>query len=129
MQPIKVLVAKPGLDGHDRGAKIIAKYLRDSGMEVIYTGLRQTPETIVSTAIQEDVRIIGLSVLSGAHLELCRKLYAEFRARKAEPPPVVVGGIIPPEDVAELKKLGVREVFSPGTPLEGIRRRIVELAG
>ena len=128
MERIKVLVAKPGLDGHDRGAKIIAKYLRDSGMEVIYTGLRQTPATIVATAIQEDVDIIGLSVLSGAHLDLCRKLFDLFRERHMEPPPVVVGGIIPPEDVDELKGMGVRAVFLPGTPLAGIRSEVEALA-
>ncbi len=127
MQRIKVLIAKPGLDGHDRGAKIVAKYLRDAGMEVIYTGLRQTPETIANTAIQEDVDVVGLSILSGAHLPLCQKLLATFREKKVDPPPVFVGGIIPDEDIGELKQLGVAEVFLPGTPLQQISTRIHHL--
>ncbi|MCX6557547.1 MAG: cobalamin B12-binding domain-containing protein [Candidatus Aminicenantes bacterium] len=124
MHRVKVLIAKPGLDGHDRGAKIVAKYLRDAGMEVIYTGLRQSPETIVNTAIQEDVAIIGLSILSGAHLQLCKRIMAVFSEKKVPPPPLFLGGIIPKEDLPELKKLGVQEVFPPGTPLESIADKI-----
>jgi methylmalonyl-CoA mutase, C-terminal domain len=127
IEHIKVLLAKPGLDGHDRGAKIVAKFLRDCGMEVIYTGLRQTPETIVNTAIQEDVDIIGLSILSGAHLQLCKKVFEIFHKKSVNPVPVFVGGIIPVEDIPLLKELGVREVFLPGTPLEVINSRISSL--
>jgi len=126
MRKIKVLIAKPGLDGHDRGAKIVAKYLRDAGMEVIYTGLRQSPETIANTAIQEDVDLIGLSILSGAHMQLCQKLFSFYQRKKIPAPPVLVGGIIPEDDVAKLKKTGVREVFPPGTPLASIASRIRE---
>ncbi|MBI4723363.1 MAG: cobalamin B12-binding domain-containing protein [Candidatus Stahlbacteria bacterium] len=113
---IRVLIAKPGLDGHDRGAKIIAAALRDAGMEVIYTGLHQTPEQIVETAIQEDVDVIGLSILSGAHLTIFPKVINLLKERGAEDIIVSGGGIIPPEDVAELKKMGVAELFGPGTP-------------
>ncbi len=127
MPPKKVLIAKPGLDGHDRGAKIVAKFLRDSGMEVIYTGLRQTPDVIAHTAIQEDVEVIGLSILSGAHLSLCRKLFSVFKEKGVTPPAVVLGGIIPEEDIPELKAMGVKEVFQPGTPLERIGRVIQSL--
>ncbi|MDD8011937.1 MAG: cobalamin B12-binding domain-containing protein [Acidobacteriota bacterium] len=129
MHRIKVLIAKPGLDGHDRGAKIIAKYLRDAGMEVIYTGLRQSPETIVNTAIQEDVSIIGLSILSGAHIQLCKKIMDIYQAKKIAPPPVFLGGIIPGEDMPELKRIGIREVFPPGTPLEDVAGKVREIAG
>jgi methylmalonyl-CoA mutase C-terminal domain/subunit len=129
MNRIKVLIAKPGLDGHDRGAKIIAKYLRDAGMEVIYTGLRQSPETIVNTAVQEDVSIIGLSILSGAHIQLCKKIMAVYREKEIAPPPMFVGGIIPAEDMAELKKIGIREIFPPGTQLEQVAGKIREIAG
>ena len=129
MHRIKVLIAKPGLDGHDRGAKIVAKYLRDSGMEVIYTGLRQSPETIVNTSIQEDVSVIGLSILSGAHLQLCKKIMAVFKEKEVVPPPVFLGGIIPGEDMPELKKIGIREVFPPGTPLEEVAGKVREIAG
>ncbi|HSQ36076.1 MAG TPA: cobalamin B12-binding domain-containing protein, partial [Candidatus Binatia bacterium] len=114
----------PGLDGHDRGAKIVAKYLRDAGMEVIYTGLRQSPETIVNTAIQEDVAIIGLSILSGAHMQLCKKILAVYAEKNIAPPPMFLGGIIPREDLSELKKIGIQEVFPPGTPLETIAVKI-----
>jgi methylmalonyl-CoA mutase, C-terminal domain len=127
MHRLKVLIAKPGLDGHDRGAKIVAKYLRDAGMEVIYTGLRQSPETIVNTAIQEDVAIIGLSILSGAHMQLCKKIMAVFAEKNAQPPPIFLGGIIPREDLPELKKIGIRDVFPPGTPLENIAGKIREI--
>jgi methylmalonyl-CoA mutase C-terminal domain/subunit len=127
MHRVKVLIAKPGLDGHDRGAKIVAKYLRDSGMEVIYTGLRQSPETIVNTAIQEDVAIIGLSILSGAHMQLCKKIMAVFAEKNISPPPLFLGGIIPREDLPELKKIGIREVFPPGTALESIAVKIREM--
>jgi methylmalonyl-CoA mutase C-terminal domain/subunit len=129
MHRIKVLIAKPGLDGHDRGAKIVAKFLRDSGMEVIYTGLRQSPETIVNTAIQEDVSIIGLSILSGAHLQLCKKIMAVYKEKEIAPPPMFLGGIIPSEDMAELREIGIREVFPPGTPLEQVAGKVREIAG
>ena len=129
MHRIKVLIAKPGLDGHDRGAKIVAKYLRDAGMEVIYTGLRQSPETIVNTAIQEDVSIIGLSILSGAHLQLCQKIMSVYKKKEITPPPMFLGGIIPSSDLAELTKIGIREVFPPGTPLENIAAKVREIAG
>jgi methylmalonyl-CoA mutase C-terminal domain/subunit len=118
--PIRVLVAKPGLDGHDRGAKIIARALRDAGMEVIYTGLRQTPEMIVNAALQEDVQVIGLSILSGAHNAIVPRLMELLREKKMEDVKVVVGGIIPDGDAAELKRLGVAAVFQPGASLEGI---------
>lgn len=120
MNKCRILIAKPGLDGHDRGAKVVAKYLRDSGMEVIYTGLRQTPEIIVNTSIQEDVSAVGLSILSGAHLRLCKKIFKLFKEKKVDPPPVFVGGIIPEEDIDKLKKIGVKSVFLPGTPLPEI---------
>ncbi len=129
MQRIKVLIAKPGLDGHDRGAKIVAKYLRDAGMEVIYTGLRQSPETIVNTAIQEDVSVVGLSILSGAHVQLCRKIMAVYKEKEIPPPPMFLGGIIPNADMPELREIGIREVFPPGTPLEHIADRVREIAG
>lgn len=128
MHRVKVLIAKPGLDGHDRGAKIVAKYLRDAGMEVIYSGLRQSPETIVNTAIQEDVSIIGLSILSGAHMQLCKKIMAVFSEKNVPPPPLFLGGIIPREDLPELKEIGIREVFPPGTPLETIAAKIREIS-
>jgi methylmalonyl-CoA mutase C-terminal domain/subunit len=111
---IRVVVAKPGLDGHDRGAKIIARALRDAGMEVIYTGLHQTPEQIVETAIQEDADAVGISILSGAHMTLVPRILALLREQGAEDVLVVVGGTIPNDDIAELKQLGVAEVFTPG---------------
>jgi methylmalonyl-CoA mutase C-terminal domain/subunit len=118
--PIRVLVAKPGLDGHDRGAKIIARALRDAGMEVVYTGLRQTPEMIVSAAIQEDVDCIGLSILSGAHNIIVPRITALLREEKAEDILVVLGGTIPDHDADGLRKNGVSTIFGPGTPLETI---------
>ena len=113
---IRVVIAKPGLDGHDRGAKIIARALRDAGMEVIYTGLHQTPEQIVETAIQEDADAVGISILSGAHMTLVPKIVRLLRERSAGDVLVVVGGTIPRDDVEELKRLGVAEVFTPGAP-------------
>ena len=115
---LRVLIAKPGLDGHDRGAKVVAQALRDAGFEVIYTGLKRTPEEIVQEAVQEDVDVIGLSILSGAHLPLARKLLAGLKAAGAEEISVVVGGIIPAADVEALKAAGVREVFPVGTRLD-----------
>jgi methylmalonyl-CoA mutase, C-terminal domain len=117
---IRVLVAKPGMDGHDRGVKIIARALRDAGMEVIYAGLRQTPEMIVSAAVQEDVDVIGLSILSGAHNSIVPRVVDLLRKNHAEDILVVIGGIIPDVDVEPLKKLGVAAIFLPGTPLEDI---------
>lgn len=117
---LRVLIAKPGLDGHDRGAKVVAQALRDAGFEVIYTGLKRTPEEIVREAVQEDVDVIGLSVLSGAHLPLARKVLAGLKAAGAGDISVVVGGIIPEGDVPALKAMGVQEVFPMGTPLETI---------
>jgi methylmalonyl-CoA mutase, C-terminal domain len=116
--PIRVLVAKPGLDGHDRGAKVIARALRDAGMEVIYTGLRQTPEMIVNAALQEDVDCIGLSILSGAHNVIVPRVLALLKERNANDILVVLGGTIPAQDIAALKEQGVAEVFGPGTSLE-----------
>ena len=116
--PIRVLVAKPGLDGHDRGAKVIARGLRDAGMEVIYTGLRQTPEMIVNAAIQEDVQVIGLSILSGAHNAIVPRVTALLKEKGAHDILVVVGGTIPEQDIAFLKSSGVAAIFGPGTPLE-----------
>jgi methylmalonyl-CoA mutase C-terminal domain/subunit len=116
----RVLIAKPGLDGHDRGAKYIAKALRDAGMEVIYTGIRQSPAEIVQTAIQEDVDLIGLSLLSGAHNELFPRILEELKSRGAEDIPVIGGGIIPESDHAHLKACGVREIFTPGTSIEEV---------
>ena len=118
--PIRVLVAKPGLDGHDRGAKIIARALRDAGMEVIYTGLRQTPEMIVSAALQEDVQVIGLSILSGAHNAIVPRVLELLREKGMAGVKVVVGGIIPDEDARELERQGVTAVFQPGVSLESI---------
>jgi methylmalonyl-CoA mutase C-terminal domain/subunit len=117
---IRVLVAKPGLDGHDRGIKVIARALRDAGMEVIYTGLRQTPEMIVTAALQEDVQVIGLSILSGAHKAIVPRLMDLLRDRNMSDVLVLIGGTIPDEDAAELKRLGVAEVFQPGASLDGI---------
>src|SRR5246500_2000316 len=117
---IRVLVAKPGLDGHDRGAKIIAKALRDAGMEVVYTGLRQTPEMIVNAALQEDVQVIGLSILSGAHNAIVPRVMELLKEKGMTDVLVVIGGIVPDEDAAALKSLGVAAVFQPGASLEGI---------
>ena len=112
---IRVLIAKPGLDGHDRGAKVIARALRDAGMEVIYTGLRQTPEMIANAALQEDVDVVGLSILSGAHMSLVPRVLELLKTNQQDHVLVFVGGIIPEEDAAELKKMGVRAVYGPGT--------------
>ncbi len=122
--PIRVLVAKPGLDGHDRGAKVIARALRDAGMEVIYTGLRQTPEMIVNAAIQEDVDCIGLSILSGAHNAIVPRVTALLRERSATDILVVLGGTIPEQDIPALKENGVAGIFGPGTSLEAVVRFI-----
>jgi methylmalonyl-CoA mutase, C-terminal domain len=117
---IRVLIAKPGLDGHDRGAKIIARALRDAGMEVIYTGLRQTPEMIASAAVQEDVDVIGLSILSGAHNTLCPRLMELLREKGMTDVTVLIGGIIPEADIPALKKAGIAEIFLPGTTTQSI---------
>jgi len=117
---IRVLVAKPGLDGHDRGAKVIARALRDAGMEVIYTGLRQTPEMIASAALQEDVDAVGISILSGAHNTLCPRIVDLLRENGMDDTLVLVGGIVPQEDIAILKQKGISEVFLPGTSTEDI---------
>jgi methylmalonyl-CoA mutase C-terminal domain/subunit len=119
-QKIRVLVAKPGLDGHDRGAKVIARALRDAGMEVIYTGLRQTPEMIVSAALQEDVHVIGLSILSGAHNVIVPRITALLQQNKMNDVLLVVGGIIPEQDMDGLKKNGVAAIFPPGTAMDAI---------
>jgi methylmalonyl-CoA mutase C-terminal domain/subunit len=119
-RPIRVLVAKPGLDGHDRGAKVIARALRDAGMEVIYTGLRQTPEMIVNAALQEDVQVIGLSILSGAHNAIVPRVMELLRQKDMGDVKVIVGGIVPDEDAVELKRQGVAAVFQPGASLDAI---------
>ena len=126
--PVRVLVAKPGLDGHDRGAKIIARALRDAGMEVIYTGIRQTPQMIVEAALQEDVDVIGLSILSGAHLDLFPQIFEGLRLNEMEDVAVVAGGIIPESDRVELESLGVRAVYGPGAPTSEIVERVRQLA-
>ena len=118
--PIRVVVARPGLDGHDRGAKVVARALRDAGCEVIYTGLHQTPEQIVATAIQEDVDAIGLSILSGAHMTLFARIIELLKNEKASEILIFGGGIIPDADIVELKKIGVAEIFTPGAPMEEI---------
>lgn len=123
---IRVLIAKPGLDSHDRGAKIIARALRDAGMEVIYTGLRQTPEQIVETALQEDVDVIGLSILSGAHKTLFPMIMELLKQKGLTDVLVVAGGIIPEEDVPEMKKLGIKEIFGPGTRTDKIVQFVFE---
>ena len=123
---IRVLIAKPGLDGHDRGAKIVARALRDAGMEVIYTGLRQTSEQIVETAIQEDVDVIGLSILSGAHTHLFPKIMELLKENNIEDIIVMGGGVIPEEDIPELKKVGIAEIFTPGTDTRDIIKFIRE---
>ena len=128
-RPIRVLIAKPGLDGHDRGAKVIARALRDAGMEVIYSGLRQTPEQVVAAAIQEDVDVIGLSILSGAHNVLFPEILALLKEKGGEDILVVAGGIIPDKDIAPLKALGVSEIFLPGTPTGTLVDYIQKAAG
>lgn len=117
---IRVLVAKPGLDGHDRGAKVIARALRDAGMEVIYTGLRQTPEMIVSASLQEDVNVIGLSILSGAHNAIVPRVMDLLKQNKMDDVLVIVGGIIPDQDISNLKQIGVAAIFQPGTAMDEI---------
>ena len=120
----RVVIAKPGLDGHDRGAKVIARALRDAGFEVIYTGLRQSPEQIVAAAAQEDADVIGLSILSGAHLPICRRIVELLREQRMESVRVFVGGIIPAQDIPELKQLGIAEVFLPGASTQDVVRAI-----
>jgi methylmalonyl-CoA mutase C-terminal domain/subunit len=126
---IRVLVGKPGLDGHDRGAMVVARALRDAGMEVIYTGLRQTPEMIAESTLQEDVDVVGLSILSGAHMALVPRIVELIRGQGQKDVRIVLGGIIPDEDVSKLKDLGVAEVFGPGTNTQDIIRTVFELAG
>ena len=120
MRKTRVVIAKPGLDGHDRGAKVIARALRDAGMEVIYTGLRQTPEQIAAAALQEDADVIGLSILSGAHMHICPRLMELLKQRGLEHVRVLVGGIIPESDIPKLLEMGVARVFGPGTPMDEI---------
>jgi methylmalonyl-CoA mutase, C-terminal domain len=120
MRKIRVVIAKPGLDGHDRGAKIIARALRDAGMEVIYMGLRQTPEQIVAAALQEDADVIGLSILSGAHNHICPRVMDLLKDKGMEDVIVVIGGIIPDVDIAKLKAIGISGIFLPGTPMQAI---------
>ncbi len=120
MRTIRVVIAKPGLDGHDRGAKVIARALRDAGMEVIYTGLRQTPEMIVAAALQEDADVIGLSILSGAHMHICPRVMELLREKGLTHVQVLVGGIIPDVDIEKLRTMGVTGIFLPGTPMQDI---------
>ncbi len=120
MHKIRVVIAKPGLDGHDRGAKVIARALRDAGMEVIYMGLRQTPEQIVAAALQEDADAIGLSILSGAHMHICPRVMELLKARGLDDVLVVVGGIIPDVDIPKLHAMGIRGIFLPGSPMQEI---------
>ncbi len=126
---IRVLVAKPGLDGHDRGAKVIARALRDAGMEVIYTGLRQTPEMIVEAALQEDVDVIGLSILSGAHMALTPRVIELMKANGLDNVKLILGGIIPDEDIPTLEKMGVSGIFGPGASMEKIVEHVRKVAG
>jgi methylmalonyl-CoA mutase C-terminal domain/subunit len=128
-RPIRVVIAKPGLDGHDRGAKVIARALRDAGMEVIYTGLRQTPEQIASAALQEDADVIGLSILSGAHMHVCTRLMDLLRAQHMDDVIVLVGGIIPDRDIPRLEAIGVQGIFLPGTPMPSIIEFITTRVG
>ena len=135
MSKIRVVIAKPGLDGHDRGAKVIARALRDAGMEVIYTGLRQTPEQIVAAALQEDADAIGLSILSGAHMHICPRVIELLREKGLDDVIMVVGGIIPDVDIPKLRAIGVKGIFLPGTPMQEIidfiaqnaRRRVEQI--
>ncbi len=127
-RPLKVLVAKLGIDGHDRGAKVIARALKDAGFEVVYTGIRQTPEQVVMSAIQEDVDVIGISILSGAHIHHVKKLMEKLKEIGADDIPVVVGGTIPLVDIEPLKKMGVKEVFLPGSSLKTIIETVRRLA-
>ena len=126
MSKVRVVIAKPGLDGHDRGAKVIARALRDAGMEVIYTGLRQTPEQIVAAALQEDADVIGLSILSGAHMHICPRLMELLRERGLDHVLVLVGGIIPDVDIPRLRAMGVQGIFLPGSPMQDIVQFINE---
>jgi isobutyryl-CoA mutase small subunit len=126
---IRVLIAKPGLDGHDRGAKVVARALRDAGMEVVYTGLRQSPEQIVAAAAQEDVDAIGLSILSGAHLLICQRVIELLKERKMSDVRVFLGGIIPAQDIADLKAIGVADVFLPGASTQDAVRSIEAALG
>ncbi len=128
MQPIRVLVAKPGLDGHDRGAKVVARGLRDAGFEVIYTGLHQTPEMVVQAALQEDVDIVGLSILSGAHIPLITAIQEKMRSQSVNKP-IFVGGIIPSDDADQLTQQGVAAVFGPGSSIQEIVDRIHQIVG
>ncbi len=128
-RPIRVLIAKPGLDGHDRGAKVIARALRDAGMEVVYSGLRQTPEQVAAAAIQEDVDVIGLSILSGAHNVLFPEILKLLKEKGGEDILVLAGGIIPDKDIAPLKAIGIREIFLPGTPTQALVEFIQREAG
>jgi methylmalonyl-CoA mutase C-terminal domain/subunit len=125
---VRVVIAKPGLDGHDRGAKVIARALRDAGMEVVYTGLRQSPEQIVAAAAQEDADVIGLSILSGAHLAVCRRVVELLHERGMDAVRVFVGGIIPAQDIAELRQLGITNVFLPGASTQDVIRAIESAA-
>ena len=131
--PLRIVMAKVGLDGHDRGVKVVARALRDAGFEVIYTGLRQTPEMVVDAAIQEDAQVIGLSLHSGAHMTLFPRVMEVLKEKGAEDIMVFGGGIIPDDDITELKKAGIAEIFTPGTPLEDIvtylRKRFPETVG
>ena len=120
MRRTRVIIAKPGLDGHDRGAKVIARALRDAGMEVIYTGLRQTPEQIAAAALQEDADVVGLSILSGAHMHICPRLMELLREKNLQHVEVLVGGIIPDVDVPKLKAMGISGIFLPGSPMQDI---------
>jgi methylmalonyl-CoA mutase C-terminal domain/subunit len=120
MRKIRVIIAKPGLDGHDRGAKVIARALRDAGMEVIYTGLRQTPEQIAAAALQEDADVIGLSILSGAHMHVCPRLMELLKEKGLDDVLVLVGGIIPDVDIPKLRDMGVKGIFLPGSPMQDI---------
>ncbi len=125
-RPYRILIAKPGLDGHDRGAKVIVRHLRDSGFEVIYTGIRQSPEMIAQTALQEDVDAVGLSLLSGAHMTLFPKIISLLRRKGLKDVVIFGGGIIPDEDIPRLKKKGLAEIFGPGTPLSAISEYLTE---
>ena len=126
--PVRVLIAKPGLDGHDRGAKIIARALRDAGMEVIYTGIRQTPKMIVEAALEEDVDVIGLSILSGAHVDLFPQIFEELGSNDMDDVPIIAGGIIPESDRSALESLGVRAIYGPGTTTTQIIECVRQLA-
>jgi methylmalonyl-CoA mutase C-terminal domain/subunit len=128
-KPIKVLIAKPGLDGHESGAKVIARALADAGMEVVYTGTRQLPQMIVNAALQEDVDLMGLSILSGAHKELCSRILSLLKEKGMEEIPILLGGIIPYCDIAALKRMGIKEVFGPGTTTVQVVQCVQDLVG